>query len=287
MSRPTLRLSALTRERMDLFRDHLLCVHRETGETVAVSADELGAAEDGDDDECEFLGADPEQLRRILDDSRWFTLEAATTEDSADTIRRFIRRLPAGDAADRLARAFDGRGAFRRFREALRDAGLREEWQRYQEWAVATETLDDLRALDVEVEVDLDLEEPSPVTPRSAAELIAAFAAALDAQDTAALPALFRADAVFHDAAGRRVNGRDAVVAVWRERIAVARGELRVELPDVVAEGNRAAAFGTWSAPAHADGPARRHRAAVAWFAAEQGGSLQELREYGPISWLR
>jgi hypothetical protein len=63
--------------------------------------------------------------------------------EAYEDMRDFVRRVPDRRAADQLARAIEGRGAFRRFKDTLFDhTDLREKWfafhdLRMRRWAIS------------------------------------------------------------------------------------------------------------------------------------------------------
>ena len=50
-------------------------------------------------------------------------------------VEAFIQNLPAGEAKDKLRNAFRGRGAFRRFRDAIYEFGIEQDWYKFRDEA--------------------------------------------------------------------------------------------------------------------------------------------------------
>jgi hypothetical protein len=67
---------------------------------------------------------------------RFIPIEPVPSEEGFELMAGFIKRLPEGIAAERLARALEGRSPFRHFKDALFEyPELREAWFKFHEEA--------------------------------------------------------------------------------------------------------------------------------------------------------
>ena len=66
---------------------------------------------------------------------RYFRLPEQYDIHDSRIVEAFIGSLPAGEASSQLSSAFHGRGAFRRFRESIRQYGLEQEWYEFRDEA--------------------------------------------------------------------------------------------------------------------------------------------------------
>ena len=77
---------------------------------------------------------------------RWISLERAGSRDRWEDMEAFALHQHDPALRDRLARAIQGGGAFRRFRDIVDDEGLAEHWQNYsqdRQWGRARDALAD------------------------------------------------------------------------------------------------------------------------------------------------
>lgn len=73
--------------------------------------------------------ADPQLRARINRDRRYLRIEPVSSREQYRWMERFIGMLEPGELQDKLAQSVDGRGAFRRFKDALMaHAPEREKW---------------------------------------------------------------------------------------------------------------------------------------------------------------
>jgi hypothetical protein len=73
--------------------------------------------------------ADPEMHVRIASDPTYLRIEPVSSREQYRWMERFIPMVERGDLRDRLSAAIDGKGAFRRFKDALMAHGSeRERW---------------------------------------------------------------------------------------------------------------------------------------------------------------
>jgi hypothetical protein len=77
---------------------------------------------------------------------RWVWLERAGSREGWEDMEAFALRQRDHVVRDRLARAIEGAGAFRRFRDLVHSEGLAEQWQIYSDdrrWGRARDALAD------------------------------------------------------------------------------------------------------------------------------------------------
>jgi hypothetical protein len=73
--------------------------------------------------------ADPEMHTRIASDSNYLRIDPVSSREQYRWMERFIPMVDDGELKDRLTRAIDGKGAFRRFKDVLMSyAAERERW---------------------------------------------------------------------------------------------------------------------------------------------------------------
>lgn len=73
--------------------------------------------------------ADPEMHARIAGDPNYLRIEPVSSREQYRWMERFIPMVEGGELRDRLSAAIDGKGAFRRFKDALMAYGSeRERW---------------------------------------------------------------------------------------------------------------------------------------------------------------
>jgi len=63
--------------------------------------------------------ADPSMKRRLASDGKYLRVDPVSSREQYRWMERFIEGLDNTEARDRLAAAIDGKGAFRRFKDAL------------------------------------------------------------------------------------------------------------------------------------------------------------------------
>ena len=123
-------------------------INRKTGELITLMHEELAMAEDP----VEAADA-PQWQKDVLPKAR----EVATSGDFIplpgkfeihewSIMEGFARSLKDADISDELETALHGRGAFRRFKDALHRMGIADEWYRYRDAALAEIAVEFLEA---------------------------------------------------------------------------------------------------------------------------------------------
>jgi hypothetical protein len=95
--------------------------HKKTGETV-MYADPL------------ITGIDNRELEADLEENfdQYIRLPTKYEINEYHIMEEFIWSLPEGKTQEKLERAIQGRGAFRRFKDLVYDLGIEEKWFAYQ-----------------------------------------------------------------------------------------------------------------------------------------------------------
>ena len=123
-------------------------INRRTGELITLTDEILALAEDPD----EVTDA-PQWQKDVLPKAR----EAIGSEDFIplpgkfeihewSIMERFARSLTDAAVSDELLGALHGRGAFRRFKDAVRGLGIADEWYQFRETALEEIAIEFLEA---------------------------------------------------------------------------------------------------------------------------------------------
>lgn len=109
---------------------------RQTGEVVVLSDEELRAAEDGDDtsDYPDWQKEDLKQASLVNadDGSRFVALPDRFEINEWEMMRDFALSVEDEAVSVALLGAIQGRGAFRYFKEQVRERGLAENWYEFR-----------------------------------------------------------------------------------------------------------------------------------------------------------
>ncbi len=136
-------------EAMDLLSEEATAyINQKTGELITLTNEELALAEDPEE-----AAAGPQWQKDILPKAR----EVLASEDFVplpskfeihewSIMERFARSLTDAAASDELDAAIHGRGAFRRFKDAVHRLGIADEWYRFREDALEKIAIEFLEA---------------------------------------------------------------------------------------------------------------------------------------------
>jgi hypothetical protein len=121
---------------MDILSDeHTGFLNRLTGELITLSLDELSAAEDGDD-----LNDYPEDERdailkakEVIDSDDYLPLPSKFDIHEYHIMEEFCLSIEDDEISEDLTDKIRGRGAFRRFKEAIRTYGIEEQWYGFRQ----------------------------------------------------------------------------------------------------------------------------------------------------------
>ena len=120
-------------EAMDFQSDEMTAyLHRPTGRVITVSDEAIRAAEQGDDSFVEpFELADARGILARGED--YLSLPDRFEIDEYRMMERFAAGIADPSAREEVLRVLHGRGAFRRFKDAVRRFGLADKWYAYRD----------------------------------------------------------------------------------------------------------------------------------------------------------
>lgn len=136
-------------EAMNLMTDEATAyINRKTGELITLTDEELALVEDPDE-----AAAAPQWQKDLLPKAR----EVLASEDFIplpgkfeihewSIMERFAGSLTDAAVSDELDAALHGRGAFRRFKDAVRRLGIANEWYRFRDAALEEIAIEFLEA---------------------------------------------------------------------------------------------------------------------------------------------
>lgn len=117
-----------------------LFLNRSTGDTYFVRDEYAVAAEDFDDDKLsslpEWERETIEKTKEVLDSDDWIALPSQFDLDEYRAMTEFAQGQSPG-VSRTLGDALHGSGAFRRFKRAIDECGVREEWFEFREGWIA------------------------------------------------------------------------------------------------------------------------------------------------------
>ena len=134
---PRVKLSAIL-EALEMQGDETHAfLDRQTGDVVVLSDEELRAAEEADDlsgyPEWQRDSIEQARLVNADDGSRFVALPDRFEVNEWEMMRDFADSVEDDGVAESLHGAIHGRGAFRRFKDLLHEAGLAERWYKFRE----------------------------------------------------------------------------------------------------------------------------------------------------------
>jgi hypothetical protein len=124
---------------MDVFSDeHTAYINRRTGELITVTHEELALAEDPDaaQEAPQWQQDLLLKAREVIESEDFLPLPSKFEMHEWAIMERFARSVSDPAENDELLDALHGRGAFRRFKDALQRLELTEEWYRHREAAL-------------------------------------------------------------------------------------------------------------------------------------------------------
>lgn len=135
-------------------------LNRETGDIFLVMDQEFRAAEEEDGSSKELYGLEDEQIeiaKDILADERqqkYIPLPDKFDIHEYSIIERFCLSIEEEDVSDSLYRTIKGRGAFRRFKDAIYRYGVADDWYKYRDNAMRSIAIDWCEANGIEYTED-------------------------------------------------------------------------------------------------------------------------------------
>ncbi len=122
-----------------------------TGELYGGPDDCLAAAEKDSDEQ--LLGWEQEivaRLREVLASADWIALPRRDTIEDYRIMESFCLEQADGEAQEDLLEVIEGRGAFSRFKKAIHQWGIQEDWYRYRSEATLREAAAWLKSRGIE-----------------------------------------------------------------------------------------------------------------------------------------
>ena len=137
---------------MDLISDeHSAFLHRRTGELVTLSFDELSAAEDDDDlnDYPDWQHEAIIKAKEVINSDDYLPLPSKFDIHEYHVIEEFCLSIEDDEISEDLSEKIRGRGAFRRFKDAIHMYGMEEQWYRFRQQEFEKIAMDWLEANEV------------------------------------------------------------------------------------------------------------------------------------------
>jgi hypothetical protein len=117
---------------MELLNDDVKAfLNKRTGELIALSSEELGAAEDGIDEDEDFPDWQKEAIaeaKDVLESGDYIQLPTSYDIHEYKIMEDFCYTVQDQRDSEELLRAISGRGAFRRFKDTIRPLGIEDDW---------------------------------------------------------------------------------------------------------------------------------------------------------------
>ncbi|HXK27960.1 MAG TPA: UPF0158 family protein [Candidatus Binatia bacterium] len=126
-------------EQLELVSDEATAyINRKTGELITLTDEVLALAEDPDEaaEVAEWQKDLLPKAQEVLASQDFIPLPGKFEIHEWSIMERFARSLTDTAASDELEAAVHGRGAFRRFKDAVHRLGIADEWYRFREAAL-------------------------------------------------------------------------------------------------------------------------------------------------------
>jgi hypothetical protein len=110
-------------------------LNRNTGELVTLSGEDLSAAEE-DDDIVDYPEWQQEMIikaKEVISSDDYLPLPSKFDIHEYHIMEDFCRSVVDDKIRERLLDKLRGRGAFKRFKDAIRNNGIEEEWYRFRQ----------------------------------------------------------------------------------------------------------------------------------------------------------
>ncbi|MBB3232780.1 UPF0158 family protein [Halomonas stenophila] len=111
-------------------------IHRHTGELVSFTEEEAQFAEEGAEDAPEWLEEFLPKVREVLDSEAYVQLPGQFDFHEYRVMEDFCRQQEDMELQHELLTAIRGRGAFRRFKDAIQIQGIAQDWYDYRDRAL-------------------------------------------------------------------------------------------------------------------------------------------------------
>ncbi|HEV8722464.1 MAG TPA: hypothetical protein VGW77_17750 [Candidatus Binatia bacterium] len=136
-------------EEMDLVTDEATAyINRKTGELITLTHEELALAEDPDEVEAapQWQKDLLPKAREVLESDNYIPLPSKFEIHEWSIMERFAQSHTNAAVSDELDAALHGRGAFRRFKDAVHRLGVVDEWYRFRDAALEEIAIEFLEA---------------------------------------------------------------------------------------------------------------------------------------------
>lgn len=111
-------------------------LNRRTGETCVLTEDDLDRIQKGEDDLLEWEWETLPLIQNVLESEDWLEMPSQRDIDEYHIIEQFCRSAERAVHREQLLNAIRGRGAFRRFRNAIERLGILESWYAHRDRAL-------------------------------------------------------------------------------------------------------------------------------------------------------
>jgi hypothetical protein len=112
-------------------------INTQTGEVITLAREELRAAEDEEplENYPDWQRENIEQAKKIIEDEDEAYLDFTLRNEyhEYEIIEEFIGTLSDDEVREELFGAIQGRGAFRRFKDGIREYGVEKQWYEFKE----------------------------------------------------------------------------------------------------------------------------------------------------------
>lgn len=127
-------------------------INRKTGELVTITNEMFTMAEDPDEaaDAPEWQKELMPKVREVAGSEDFIPLPSKFDIHEWSIMERYARSLTDASVHDQVESALHGKGAFRRFKDAVHRLGLADEWYRFRDTALAEIAVDFLEANGIE-----------------------------------------------------------------------------------------------------------------------------------------
>ena len=136
-------------EQMDLSSDEATAyINRKTGELITLTDEVLALAEDPDEaaEAAEWQKDLLPKAREVIASQDFIPLPGKFEIHEWSIMERFARSLTDAAVSDELDAALHGRGAFRRFKDAVHRLGIADQWYRFRDAALEEIAIEFLEA---------------------------------------------------------------------------------------------------------------------------------------------
>jgi hypothetical protein len=139
-------------EQMDLTTDEATAyINRKTGELITLTHKEVALTEDPDEaaEAPQWQKDLLPKAREVLASKDYIPLPSKFEIHEWSIMQRFAQSLTDTAVSDELDAALHGRGAFRRFKDAVHRLGIADEWYRFRDAALEEIAIEFLEAHEI------------------------------------------------------------------------------------------------------------------------------------------